>query len=108
MCSNRPFNSIPPGQNGRHFADFFEHIFLNEYMKILIQISLKFLPKGPINNDSTLVEVMEWYQIGDKPLPKPLLTQFTDTYMGHWGGELKLLKMIMQNFKSVSDYTLLI
>ena len=25
-------------------------------------------------------------QIGDKPLPEPILTQFTDAYMRHWGG----------------------
>ena len=39
------FNSSPPGQNGRHFADdVFRCIFVSE--KFLIQISLKFVPKG--------------------------------------------------------------
>ena len=38
-------------QNGHHFADdIFECIFLNEIIFILIQISLKFVPKGPIDN----------------------------------------------------------
>ena len=38
--------------------DIFERIFLNENVRILIQISLKFVPKGPIDNKSILVQVM--------------------------------------------------
>ena len=44
-------NTLRPRQNGRHFADdIFKRIFLNENVWILIKISLKFVPKGPINN----------------------------------------------------------
>ena len=42
-------NSPPPGQNGHHFANIFEYIFMNEKSCILIQISLKFVSKGPIS-----------------------------------------------------------
>ena len=49
-------NSSPPGQNGRHFADYiFKHIFLNEYVRISINISPKFVPKCPVNNNPALV-----------------------------------------------------
>ena len=49
-------NSSPPGRNGRHFADdVFKCIFLNKKICILIQISLKFVPKGPIDNNPALV-----------------------------------------------------
>ena len=48
---------------------------------ILIKISLKFVPKGPIDNNPALVEMMAWRQIGDKPLSEPTLTQFDDAYM---------------------------
>ena len=41
-------------------------------------ISLKFVLKGPIDDKSALVQMMAWHQIGDKPLPEPMLTQFTD------------------------------
>ena len=52
-------NSSPPEQNRRHFADnIFKHVFLNENIGISIQISLKFVPKGPIDNKSALVRVM--------------------------------------------------
>ena len=42
----------PPGQDGRHFADdIFNCILLNENVWILVKISLKFVPKGPIDNN---------------------------------------------------------
>ena len=45
-----------PRQNGCHFADdIFKRIFVNENIWILIKISLKFVPNGPINNIPALV-----------------------------------------------------
>ena len=76
------FNSFPPGQNGHHFADdIFRCSFFNEKFSILIWISLKFVPKDPIDNKWALVQEMVWLRIGDKPLAEPMLIQFTDTYM---------------------------
>ena len=63
--------------------NIFKCIFLNENDRILIQISLKFVPRGPIDNKPALVQVMAWRRTGDEPLPEPMLTQFTDTYMWH-------------------------
>ena len=60
--------------------DIFESIFLNENDRILIQISMKFVPRSPIDNKPALVQVMAWSQRGDKPLPKPTLTQFTGAH----------------------------
>ena len=49
-------NSSPPGQNGRHFSDdIFKCIFMNKKFCILIQISLKFGPKGSIGSGNGLV-----------------------------------------------------
>ena len=56
----------------------FTCIFLNENDRILIQISLKFVPKSPIDYKSALVQVMAWRRRGDKPLPESVLTQFTE------------------------------
>ena len=43
--------STPPGQNGRHFADdIFRCIFVTEKFRILIDISLKFVPKGLVDS----------------------------------------------------------
>ena len=63
--------------------DILKCIFLIENPRISIKISLKFVPKGPIDNKSALVQVMAWCRTGDKPLPEPMLTQFTDAYMQH-------------------------
>ena len=77
-------NSSPPGQNGRRSADdTFKRIFLNENVRISIEISLKFVPKRSINNIPALVQIMAWRRIGDKPLSKPMPTRCTDTYMRH-------------------------
>ena len=55
------------------------------WMKIcvLIKISLKFVPKGPIDNNPALVQILAWRRIDDKPLFEPVLTWFTDAYMQH-------------------------
>ena len=53
------FKSSPPGQNGCLFADdIFTCIFVNEKFWISVKISMKFVPKGPIDNKPALVQVM--------------------------------------------------
>ena len=65
-------NTLRPRQNGRHFADdTFNRIFVNENVRISIEFSLKFVPKGPINNIPALVQIMAWRRSGDKPLSEP-------------------------------------
>ena len=63
--------------------NIFKCIFINEKFCISIRISLKFVPKGPIDNRSALVQVMAWRWTGDKPSLEPVLSQFTDAYMRH-------------------------
>ena len=77
------FNSSHPGQIGRHFTDdIFRCIFVNEKFCILINISLKFIPKGQRKNIPGLVQIMAWCRIGDNPLSEPMLIQFIDAYIG--------------------------
>ena len=67
-------NTMRPRQNGRHFADdIFKCIFVNENVWIPIKISLKFVPKGPINNIPSLDQIMAWRRTGDKPLSEPMM-----------------------------------
>ena len=67
-------NTLSPRQNVRHFADdTFKRIFLNQNVEISIEISLKFIPKGPITNIPALVQVMAWRRPGDKPLTEPMV-----------------------------------
>ena len=62
--------------------NIFNCIFLNENDKIPIKISLKNVPRSPIDNKSALVQVMAW-RTGEKPSPEPMMTQFIDAYMWH-------------------------
>ena len=67
-------NTLRPGQNGRHFADdIFKCVLLNENVWITINKSLKFVPKGPINNIPELFQIMASHRPGDKPLSEPML-----------------------------------
>ena len=67
-------NTLRPRQNGRHFADdTFKRIFLKENVRISIKISLKFVPKGPIDNIPALFEIMAWRRPGDKPLSEAMV-----------------------------------
>ena len=69
-------NTLRPRQNGRHFLDdIFKWIFLNENASISIDISLKFVPNGPINNIPALVKIMAWRRPGDKPLSEPMVVR---------------------------------
>ena len=51
----------------------FKCIFLNENVWISLKISLKFVPKGLINNIPSLVQIMAWRRPGDKPLSEPMM-----------------------------------
>ena len=68
------FNTLRRRQNCRHFPDdIFKFIFLNENEWISIRISLKFAPKGQINNIPSLFQIMAWRRRGDKPLSEAMM-----------------------------------
>ena len=70
MCVNK----LRPRQDDPRFSDdILKYIFFNENIWISINISLKFVPKGPINNNLALVQIMAWRLLCDKPLSKPML-----------------------------------
>ena len=78
MCralpSSQLVNTLRPRQNGRHFADdTFKRIFLNKNVWISIKISLKLVPKDPINKIPALFQIMAWRRPGDKPLSEAML-----------------------------------
>ena len=51
-------NVCHPGQHGCHFADtIFRCIFMNEKFCIAVQTSLKFVPKGLLDNNPALIQV---------------------------------------------------
>ena len=80
ICVTQPqwVNTLRPKQNGCHFSDdIFKCIFFKEYVWILIKISLKFVPKGPIDNKPSLFQIMAWCQSGAKPSSEPVMTEIS-------------------------------
>ena len=55
MDWNKLFNSSPLNKMADILQDNFRSIFMNEKFCILIKISLKFVPKGLIDNNPALV-----------------------------------------------------
>ena len=51
----------------------FKCILLNQTLSISINISPRFVAKGPINNIPALVQIMAWRRRGDKPLSEPMM-----------------------------------
>ena len=67
-------NTVRLRQNGHHLPDdIFKCIFLNENVSVSIKISLKFVPKGPINDITALIQIMAWRCQGKKPLSEPIM-----------------------------------
>ena len=87
--------TLRPRQIGRHFSDdTFKRIFLNENVWILIKISLKFVPKGRINNIPSLVQIMAWRRPGDKPLSEPTMASLlTHIYVTRPQWDISVLLM---------------
>ena len=60
-------------QDGCHFTNILNCIFLNEDIWIPIKISLKFVPKSPISNIPPLVQIMAWCCPGNKTLSETMM-----------------------------------
>ena len=64
---------ISPAQNVHHYEDIFKGIFLKGNLCIWIQMSSKFVPRGSVNNEVSLVLVIVWHLLADKPFPEPIM-----------------------------------
>ena len=86
-------NTLWPRQNGRHSPDnIFKCIFLNENAWILTRISLKCVPKGPINKIPALVQIMTWRWSGDKLLSEQMMVSLLMHICITWPQWVKLLQ----------------
>ena len=61
------YNTWRTRKNGR---------YLEEDIKMIM--SLKFVPKGPINNIPALLQIMPLRRKGDKPLSEAMMVELTD------------------------------
>ena len=73
LIAVQSINTSRPGQHSGQFAhSIIEFIFLYENCCILILITLKYVPKGSIDNKPALIQIMTWYQTGKGPLSEPI------------------------------------
>ena len=90
----RRYNTLRPRRNGQHFADdIFKRGFFDENAWISINISPKFVPKGPINNIPALFQIMAWHRPGDKPLSEQMMVSLP-THIYASLGHNKLTRLI--------------
>ena len=86
------FNTVTPRQNGSHFAEgiFLFILFYGNYHSLIlitlicvskVQISLKFVPKGQINDKPALIQIMAWHRTGDRTLYVPIIITIIITLM---------------------------
>ena len=76
VVTNHGLNTLRQRRNRSHFADdIFKWIFLNENIWILIWISLKFIPKCPVDLIPALVQIMARCRPGDKSLSEPMMVR---------------------------------
>ena len=82
VCNKWSFNTLTQRQNGRRLLETFSNM-LNENILISFKVSLKYVPKDPINDIAALGQMRASRRPGDKPLSEPimvsLLTQICGT-----------------------------
>ena len=93
--TNTGYNTLKPRQDGRNFGrrHFQMQFRQRKCFHFNISISLNFVPEGPIDNKTSLVQVMAWRLIGDKPLQRvqwwrSSMTQICVT-RPHWVNNIK-------------------
>ena len=72
------------------------HFFM-ESVYIWIVISLKFLPKVPIDNKPPFFQMMVWRLTSDKSLSEPMLAYFADLYVSLGLCELRVMVAFIHN-----------
>ena len=96
------FNTLRLTQNDCHFQDnIFKCIFLNK----MIDILLKFVTKGPINNILALAQIMAWHWPDDKLLSEPMMPVYWRIYTSLGLNKLRWISegyLIMQHPSGVT------
>ena len=86
----------------------YSNAFFNENVWILITISLKFVPKDPINNIPALVLVMAWYQSGNMSLAEPMKVRLSTHICITWLQSVKMFQWCLCNYGTMVYLCLLL
>ena len=71
---------VPMGWTSNCFTHIVKFLFVNEN-SILIQMSLKFVPRSPINIKPAMIQIIPLLQTINTSLSEPVLPQFTNAFM---------------------------
>ena len=105
-CQIIHINTLRRRQNGRRFADdICKCIFLNENVLIPIKISLKFVPKGPINNNPALVRIMARRWPGYEPLSETMMVSLLTHICVTQPQWVKTITLILSYLSKMFDIT---
>ena len=108
MCHS--LDTLRKRQKGQHFADdIFNCILLTEKCCVLIEISLNFFPKGPIDNNQAFAKIMAWRLPGHKRLPEPMmayLLMYTHVIRPQWVNIFLCFQKLIQHNKDYRHQTL--
>ena len=92
----RSINSSPLNKMAAISQMIFSDAFLwMNFFCILIKISLKFVLRSLIDNNPTLVNIVAWRRIGNKPLCEPMVTLFNNAFMHHQGRWAKMQLLLL-------------
>ena len=98
-------NTLRLRQNCHHSPNnIFKWMFMNENCWFSIKISLKFVPKGPINNIPALVQLMAWCRPGNRPLSE---TMMVNLLMHIWVSQPQWVKQSCNDIQHVNWLPLL-
>ena len=61
------------------FSNAFSSMKIFKFRKKKKQ-SLRFVPRGSLQNKSALVQIMAWHRTSDKPFSEPMMDYFDDAY----------------------------
>ena len=81
MFHDLTLNTSRPRQDGCHYGkQHFQMQFRKWKCFNFDKNSMNFVSQGPIDNKSSLEQIMAGHQTGDKSLPESMITPFNDTY----------------------------
>ena len=85
---------------------FWKAFFVNKICISFSDVSLNFVPGGPIDNKSALFQVMAWDPNGgDKPLPEPMFGQILQSNIASLAREVKAIPHSQYESKDNANIT---
>ena len=79
--SHPVLDSYPPRTTWQPFRRrYFQMHFRDFFFNLGLTFHWCFIPKGAVNNNQALVQIMARRRIGDEPVSEPMLTRFKDIY----------------------------